>query len=191
MTYRDTRTDPRIDPRIDPRTDPRTDDPVMSTPAVTRERAVERQDTVMGAPGPGMILGLVGALGIIASLFMSWRDPAVHPDDVPLRFLFDNGTTAHHPSLLLVLIPLVALVVIGALLPAGAVLRIIGGLGTLAVVALFIFQVDDLVIGGSTFDVLDVGLYICAIGGIFALLSGFVPAGWRSRRTVERELDAR
>jgi hypothetical protein len=139
-----------------------------------------------------MILGLLGAVALLASLFMSWRDPGVHPDDVPLRFLFDNDTATHHPSLLLVLIPLLVLIVLGSLLPRGGALRLVAGIGTLAVVALFVFQVDDLVTGGTdTIDVLDAGVYVAAIGGLLMLVSGLVPSGWRSRRTTERYVDAR
>lgn len=143
----------------------------------------------MGTPGPGMVLGLLSALAVGVSLFMSWRDPALHPDDVPLRFLFDSGATGHHPSLLLVLIPLVALAVIGSVLPAGGVLRIVAGLGTLAVVALFVYQTDDVILSGNALDVLDTGTYVAAIGGFLALVSGFVPTGWQTRQTFEHELD--
>jgi len=176
MTYRDTRTD----------------DPVMGAPApaVRRERGSERRGWRTGPPGPGMVLGLLGALALLASLFMSWWDPRVHPDDVPVRFLFDSDTTTHHPSLLLVLIPLLVLIVVGSLMPGGAVLRIVAGIGTLVVVALFVFQVDDLITGADTIDVLDTGVYVAAIGGVLALLSGFMPA-WRTRRTTDRYVDAR
>lgn len=176
MTYREINTDTRTAAPVRP-------------VASTRERSSEQRDWVMGTPGPGMVLGLLSALAIAVSFFMSWREPNLRPDDVPLRFLFDSGVTSHHPSLLLVLIPLAALAAIGSVLPAGAVLRIVAGLGTLAVVALFVFQTDNIAVSGNALDLLDVGTYVAAIGGFLAFVSGFVPTGWQTRRTVEHDLD--
>jgi len=136
-----------------------------------------------------MILGLLGALALLASMFMSWRDPGAHPHDVPLRFLVDNNTGTHHPSLLLVLIPLLVLGVVGSLMPGGGVLRVVAGVATLAVVALFAYQVDD-VVTGDTIDVLDTGLYIAAVGGLLMLVSGFLPT-WLHRRRADRYDDDR
>lgn len=173
--------------------DTRTDDPVHETRPAPRERRVARRRWSLGPPGPGMVLGLVGALGILVSLFTAWWDPGVHADDVPLRFLFDSGTSSHHPSLLLALIPLLVLAVIGALMPGGGVLRVVAGIGTLLVVGLFAFQVRDVVGSGDTFDALDLGVYVAAVGGLLALVSGLVPT-WQNRRivdTVDRPVDVR
>ncbi len=95
--------------------DTRTDDPVHESRPARRAHAVRRRRRSFGRPGPGMILGLIGAFGILLSLFTAWWDPGVHANDVSLRFLFDSGTSSHHPSLLLALIPLFALALIGAL----------------------------------------------------------------------------
>jgi len=41
-----------------------------------------------------MVLGAIGTIGLVVSMFMSWRTTDVHPSDIPFAFLFDHGTTA-------------------------------------------------------------------------------------------------
>jgi hypothetical protein len=115
----------------------------------------------------------------------------VYPSDIPMAFLFDHATTSSSPSLLILLIPLVLVIAVGALLPMGAAARALGGLGTLAVTGVFAFQLYQLVDdAGTDFgNALDTGFYIAAIGGLIALVSGFLPAGWTTRRTVDRDSD--
>jgi hypothetical protein len=60
-----------------------------------------------------MVLGVLGTMGVVVSMFVSWRDGGVHPSDVPVAFLFDSATTATSPSLLIALIPLA----VGSLVP--------------------------------------------------------------------------
>lgn len=163
--------------------DTRTDDPVHETRPARRAHAVRRRRWSLGRPGPGMILGLIGAFGILLSLFTAWWDPGVHANDVSLRFLFDSGTSSHHPSLLLALIPLFALALIGALMAGGGVLRVVAGIGTLLVVVLFAVQVRDVVGSGDAFEALDLGVYFAAVGGLLSLVSGLVPT-WQ-RRTAD------
>lgn len=167
----------------------RNQESTMTAPRVTRERAVERTGWTIGPPGPGMVLGLFGALALFVSLLLAWRDGGVHAHDVPLRFLVDGDVVSHHPSLLLVLVPLLVLAVIGSLLPGSAVLRAVAGIGTLIVVLLFGVQVADLVPDDRVVDVLDTGAYVAAIGAVLMLLSALVSSGWHSRRTVERYVD--
>jgi hypothetical protein len=138
-----------------------------------------------------MILGVLGTIGVVVSLFMSWRDGGVHPSDVPFAFLFDSTTTADSPSILIALIPFAVLLGIGSLLPRASGARVIGGLGTLAVAVLFAVQTNYLLDrfpnGPSTWDVLDTGFYVAAIAGLVGLVSGFMPSGWSRRRWSETE----
>jgi len=137
-----------------------------------------------------MVLGAIGTVGVVVSMFMAWRDGGVHPSDVPFAFLFDSTTTADNPSLLIALIPFAALIGIGSFLPRANGARIVGALGTLAVVVLFAVQTTylvDSVPGLSTWDVLDTGFYVAGIAGIVALVSGFMPSGWTRRRWSETE----
>jgi len=131
----------------------------------------------------GLILGVVGAVGVIVSLFMSWRTGAVHPSDVPAAFLWDRHASGD-PSLLVFLIPLAVLVVLGIVAPGGGVLRGLGGLGVLAVCGLFAYQLDRLLLSGQSLgDALDTGFYFAAVGGIVALISALFPS-WGGRRAV-------
>ena len=158
-----------------------------------QERVVERRTWVPATIGPGMVLGILGAVGVVISMFVPWQSGSVYASDIPVAFLFDHTTTSSSPSLLILLIPLVVVIAVGALLPMSAAARALGGLGTLAVTGVFAFQlyqlVDDAGAGREFGNALDTGFYIAAIGGLIALVSGFLPAGWTARRTVERDLD--
>jgi len=164
--------------------------PVYDTPTTSRRaRRVERR-TWVPRIGAGMILGAIGALGVILSLFFSWRTGSGEPSDIPIAFLWDHTTTSQNPSLLIALIPLAIILVVGAVVPGGPGARIFGGLLTLVVVGLFAYQLNRLVddLGGSLSDALDTGFYLAAIGGLVAFVSGFLPSGWMRRRTVETEV---
>jgi hypothetical protein len=160
-------------------------EPVAAAPTevVHRDRVVERRSW---APtfGPGMILGAVGAIGVIVSLFMAWRDPSVHPADIPVAFLWDKTSTSE-PSLLILTIPIAAVLVLGALVPFGGGLRLLGGIAILAVAGVFVYQLDRALPDGfDVADILGTGFYVAAVAGILALISGFLPSAWPTRREV-------
>lgn len=152
--------------------------------AVREDRVVERQSWMPGF-GAGMILGALGAIGVIVSCFIEWTEPDAKPVDIPVAFLGDNGTTSTDPSLLIALLPIAVVLVIGAFVPMGSALRILGGIAMIVVVGLFIFQLDDAVDGGLG-DVLGTGVYVGGIGGILALISGFAGGSWLRKREVVR-----
>jgi hypothetical protein len=138
-----------------------------------------------------MVLGVLATIGVVVSMFLSWRTGGVKPADVPFGFLFDSTTTATDPSLLLALIPLAVVLAVGSLMPRAMGARIIAGLGIIAVVALFAVQLHyltDRIPGASVWDALDTGWYVAAIAGLVALVSGFLPSGWRRRRWTESEV---
>jgi len=156
-------------------------------PAGRRNRRIER-DSWVPTLGPGMVLGAIGTIGLVVSMFMSWRTPGVHPSDVPFAFLFDHGTTAHDPSILLALIPMAILLGVGTGLPRASAARVVGSLGAIAVVVLFVVQLNsqlDKLPSTNVGDVLDTGYYIAAIAALVGLVSGFVPSGWAQRRRTE------
>jgi hypothetical protein len=129
--------------------------------------------------GPGLILGALGALFVLASLFATWRT-SVHASDVPVAFLWDKMTKATDPSLLILLIPILIVLIVGALSPLGRGLRAFGGLATLVVVGVFAYQLSELVglfhNGTNVGDVLSTGWYLAAVGGFFSLASAFAPS---------------
>jgi len=134
-----------------------------------------------------MVLGAIGTAGLVVSMFMAWRTRDVHPSGIPFAFLFDDGTTAHDPSILLALIPLAVLLGVGTAMPRASVARIVGALGTVAVVVLFAVQLNqqvDRFPGTNLGDVLDTGFYVAAIASLVGLVSGFLPSGWAQRRST-------
>ena len=159
------------------------------TPTGRRNRRIER-DSWVPTLGPGMVLGAIGTIGLVISMLMSWRTPDVHPSGIPLAFLFDDGTTAHDPSILLVLIPMAVLLAVGTAMPRASAARIVGALGSIVVVVLFVIQLNsqlDAIPGANVGDVLDTGFYIAAIAGLVGFVSGFLPSGWAQRRWTQTE----
>ncbi|MEO6470069.1 MAG: hypothetical protein ABIP21_13305 [Acidimicrobiia bacterium] len=149
-------------------------DPLVD-PRETRSERTARTATF----GPGMVLGLLGTAGLVISMFLAWHTNDVHPSGIPLAFLFDNGTTAEDPSILLALIPFAALLGLGSVMPRASAARVIGSLGALAVVVLFGIQLNqqlDKVPGASLGDVLETGFYVGAIAALVGLVSAFMPA---------------
>jgi hypothetical protein len=134
--------------------------------------------------GPGLILGGLGAIGVIISLFVEWTSGGPKPDGFPVAFLGDDATSSADPSLLIVLIPLAVVLAVGAFAPFGSALRMLGGVGVLIVCGLFAYQFDQSLGGGADNlgDALGTGFYIAAIGGFLAFVSGFVPEAWFNRR---------
>jgi len=174
----------------------RSDAPVTEPVAVDRTEAVRRDAVVERRSwyptwGPGMIVGAIGAVAIIVSLFMSWQDPSVHPDQIPVAFLWDKTATSD-PSLLILLIPIAVVALLGAVLPRAMGLRILAGIAMLVVVGAFIYQLDRALPDGfDVGDALDTGIYVGGIGGILAFVSGFVPDTWARKREVVRTVDDR
>jgi hypothetical protein len=149
--------------------------------SVDQEGMADRRGRSSLAIGPGMILGIVGAIGIVVSMFLSWQVGSVHPSEIPASFLWDrNGTS--DPSFLVYLIPLAAILAIGSFIRGGAALRLLAGLGTLAVVGLFAYQLHRAIDANDFTDALDPGFYVAAIGGVLGFVSGFLPTTYASRR---------
>lgn len=151
-----------------------------------RREVVEKRTWRPVAFGPGMIVGLVAAAAVVVSLFLPWRSGGVHPSEVPVAFLWDRGTTSSDPSLLIFLIPLAAVLVLGAVVWHGDVARVFAGLGILVVAGVFAYQLDRAgnALGARLGDLLDTGFYVATIGGFLAWVSAMLPEGWGVRREV-------
>src|SRR5436190_22256359 len=102
----------------------------------TRGPAVHR--TVSDSIGAGLVLGAVASVGLIVSMFLSWRTGSVEPSDIPAAFLSDRSATSN-PSLMIFLIPLAVVLVVGTVMPTGALARLFAGIGVLVVVGLFAY----------------------------------------------------
>jgi len=160
---------------------------VASDQHLRRGRVVERQYWGPIGAAPGMILGAIGAIGVVVSMFLPWRDGGVYPSDIPVEFLWNRSATSD-PSLLVFLIPVAVVLVIGALMPMGAGVRLFGAVSMLAIAGVFAYQLHRVVhaFGGSFGGALDTGFYVAALGGILAFVSGLVPATTGARRELVR-----
>jgi hypothetical protein len=181
-----------MDPNQDTAGTQATPPPTAATgPAVATthtDRVVERRSWVPGTFGPGMLVGAMGAIGAVVSLFLPWHDPGVHPSSIPVEFLWDRNPGSSDPSLLILLIPIAVVLVIGAVVPMGAGARLFGGIALLAVAGVFAYQLDR-TLGGfrsGLGDVLGSGFYVGAIAGILACVSAMLPSGWGARREIVR-----
>ena len=164
--------------------------PVQQTAPPVRERAWWEPVPF----GPGQLVALIGAVGLLIASFLAWTSGAVffgdaNPSDIPVEFLFEQAPESTDPSLLILLIPLVVLGALGAcwgFVTAG--LRLVAGLGTLIVVGLFAYQLARVVDDAGTGDLgdaLGTGWYVAALAGFLLVVSAFVPTAWRVRRTQE------
>ena len=136
------------------------------------------------------MLGALSTIGLVVAMFMSWQTADVHPSDIPFAFLFDNTTTSSDPSILIALIPMAILLGIGTMMPRARAARIVGALGTIAVVVLFAVQLNDVTDkfpGSDLGDVLDPGFYVAAIAGLVGLVSGFLPSGRTRRHAIDTD----
>jgi hypothetical protein len=161
----------------------------QTAPVGRQQRRIER-DSWVPTLGPGMVLGAISTIGLLVAMLMSWRTPDVHPSGIPLAFLFDDGTTAQDPSILLVLIPMAILLGVGTAMPRASAARLVGAIGTIVVATLFVIQLNnqlDAIPGANVGDVLDTGFYVAAIAGLVGLVSGFMPSGWALRRWSRTE----
>jgi hypothetical protein len=140
--------------------------------------------------GVGAAAAMLAAGGLVLSMLLPWRQTDMYPRAIPVEFLWNRDASTSEPSLLVVLVPLAVLLVIGALVPGGAWLRLLAGLGTLLVVGVFAFQLNRVVDGtpgfgrGTTFDT---GFYVAALAGIGAFVSGLLTSrSSRWRHTPSR-----
>lgn len=121
-------------------------------------------------------------------MFLAWHTGDVHPSGIPVAFLFDDGTTATDPSILLALIPFAVLLGVGSVMPRASAARFVGSLGAIAVVVLFGIQLNqqiDKLPGANLGDVLDTGFYVATIAASVGLVSAFMPAVRTRGRQVE------
>ncbi len=153
--------------------------------SVPRDAPVRTRSRRSLTPGPGMVVGIIATVGLVVSMFMSWRSGRGHPSDIPAAFLWDRDATGS-PSFLVYLIPLAVLLGVGSVLRGGAGLRILAGVLTLVVVGVFAYQLHEITddLGVSFGDAVDTGFWVAAIAGAVGFVSGFLPT-WLASRHVE------
>jgi hypothetical protein len=136
--------------------------------------------------GPAMLVAVLGAVGIVVSLFLPWRQGDILPSDIPIQFLWDTTPGSEEPSLLLLLLPILLVLVLGAVVPGGGPARIGGAFAVLVIAGVFAYQVDraiDVFPGASLGDALDVGFYFAVVSALLVLGSGLLPGDWHGGST--------
>jgi hypothetical protein len=164
----------------------------MTVTRTTQPLGRSDRSTWVPTLGPGMVLGALATIGLVVAMFMAWRTGGVHPSGIPFAFLFDSGTTAQDPSILLALIPMAVLLAVGTAMPRASAARLVGAIGTIVVIVLFTIQLNsqlDKLPGSNVGDALDTGYYVAAIAALVGLVSGFMPSGWTRRVRTETYVD--
>jgi hypothetical protein len=153
----------------------------------------ERRGTLLASFGLGEGIVTAGAIAVIVSIFLTWEDAVtiaghqvtqqVKANGVPVQFLWNWTIRSGDPSLLVILIPVVALLVLGVVSLHARWLTLAGGALAVAVGLTYIFQLHQtvraaraLVPGHGLSDFLGIAPIICVAGGVIALIGGLVLA---------------
>lgn len=123
--------------------------------------------------GLGSLLALLAALGIAVSVFFDWVQGGTGVD-APVQFLWDFDTTASDPSLLFVLLPAAALVLIGTFIPRLRWVAILGGAVALATAILFFISVARAFDTDSALENIKAGVWIAAASGLLAIIGSLI-----------------
>jgi hypothetical protein len=157
----------------------------------------------------GLLLALLGATGVLGSGFLPWLDRTVSRGrfqvtrtttgtGVPVQFLWDFTARRHDPSLLAVLVPIVAIAVLGVVIRHGRGVALVAGAAAVCVSGLYAFQenrmIDDVrsrlggLVNPELRDVLGVAPVVCFAGGAAIVLGSLVTL--RRRRTTDASRSA-
>ena len=136
----------------------------------------------------GQMLAALGGIAVAISIILDWVDftsrGALHENNATLvsfEFLFDKGTESHNPSILIILIPAAALLLLAAMLPSFRVAGVVGGVGATLVPVLYCLQVqrglDDELAGTRVglFDFIGAGVYVALVGGVVGVIGSLLP----------------
>jgi hypothetical protein len=160
-------------------------------PAGRRRRGDARASRAGLSFGFGQLLVGIGAIAVIVSIFLKWKDLSVaghhstgKAKDFPIQFLFNYTTRSSNPSLVVILAVSAGLCVLGAVLSSQAsAFRIVAGLGGLLAIftaAMFAFQEHQSLrafgLGNvHTTDAVGIAPYVALGGGLVALVGAVVP----------------
>lgn len=137
-----------------------------------------------GGIGPGAIIGLVGAVGVIVGSLLSWLAEGSGSDfssfKLPVGNLFDNTNTSQDPKTGYFLIAAAIVGIVCCFVPKAGWVRIVCGVIAVAAPVLYAIQVNDAISRYSTYsfarpnlaDVLGPGVWVTAIAGLVLAISG-------------------
>jgi hypothetical protein len=152
-----------------------------ATPGHTHDYA--ERTTVADRPGGGLaarlVLGILGAAGMIVGPFLDWAD-GIAGTEVQFRAFFSTEPTgqagfAASAGFTVMILGIIALV--GLAFRSGWLTSLAAGLGVLACV---LIVVTVLRTEGGTIGALAIGFWIAAIGSVLALLASMFGAGRRA-----------
>jgi hypothetical protein len=155
--------------------------PVESTPQPAPTAQPPASDSGP-AISPGQILAGLGAIALVVSAFLNWKDlngATAKGTKVPAEFLVDKGASNGGASILVVLAIAAAVIGVGVLVAQLRVLAVLGAVLGLVVVVLYCVQVQRVLDDANTSigltDFVGIGTYIALAGGIGALVGSLVP----------------
>jgi hypothetical protein len=149
----------------------------------------EERTTVSDRPGGGLaarlILGIIGAAGMIIGPFLDWAD-GVAGTQVQFRAFFSTEATGEagftaSAGFTVLILGVIALV--GLAFKSGWLTSLAAGLGVLACVLIVI---TVLRVEGGSIGALAIGFWIAAIGSVLALLASMFGAGRRATAVRSR-----
>jgi len=133
-----------------------------------------------------LVLGAIAAVVVFVTSFLDWlsfeaglHEVSEQGTDVPVQFLWDTIPGSDDPSLLVVLLPAAALIVLGAIIGQVRLLAVVGGAVAVIVAVVFVIQtgrlLDDLGVDLGTFDALGIAPYVCFVAGAVGIVAGLLP----------------
>lgn len=149
----------------------------------------EERTTVTDRPGGGLaarlILGLIGAAGMIIGPFLDWAE-GVTGTQVQFRAFFSTqatGEAGFTASAGFTILVLGVIALVGLAFKSGWLTSLAAGLGVLACVLIVI---TVLRVEGGSIGALAIGFWIAAIGSILALVASMFGAGRRATAVRSR-----
>lgn len=150
----------------------------------------DQRTTVAAGPGGGLvarlILGIVGAAGMIIGPFLDWA-PGVSGTSIEFKAFFSTqvaGQAGFAASVGFTLVVLGALALLGLAFRSGWLTSLAAGLGLLACILLVVTVYRSP--GEAGIGDLRIGFWIAAIGSILALVASMFGAGQRATAVRSR-----
>jgi hypothetical protein len=148
----------------------------------------------------GRALIVIGGVLVALSSWLNWGaktaqlGPARTAYTIPAKFVIDNkaGPGSGGLSLGIVVLVLGLLIVLAAFAPAWRIAGLVLGLAATITAILYVYQVRKIVhdanLGKSFRDFISIGVYLAALGGVFAVIGGviaLIPSGFWSSLTSD------
>lgn len=132
-----------------------------------------------------LVVGAIAAVVVFVTSFLEWlsfeeglSEVSEKGTDVPVQFLWDTIPGSTDPSLLVVLLPAAALILLGAIIGQVRLLAVVGGVVAIVVAVVFVIQtgrlLDDLGVDLGAFDAIGIAPYVCFVAGAVGVVAGLL-----------------